>query len=1146
MKLLTKVKIINWHYFWDETIEIKPIVFLTGVNGSGKSTLIDALQVVLLGDTSGRYFNKAAMEKSSRTLKGYLRGELGDTIEGGFKYLRNGRFTSYIALEYFDDVNNVPFTLGVVFDSYEDGSEDHHFFSLEDVIPENNFVLDRVPMEYKTLNHFFQEQYPNKYLFFDSNKQYQEFIKRKFGGLKDKYFSLLKKATSFTPITDITTFITQYVCDPQANIELDVLQDNITQYKKLQIEALNIEKRVKRLEEIQNSFDVYARQKDNFKISQYIIERCQLEQSLQRIKNFHKQIERNNKRIEEIEAEILEFDADIHSLEEKKTALISDRASNDNVRMAQRLKEEKENAEKRLKEISRNVELVRTTLKSYADSFLVCSRDVVNAFKNINLNNLDEEFSEEVDNFITVAKQTCNVCVDFRNELISDISKIDKDKVLEFRQNLTLYKTSVGSLSLYLSRLISKIAKEIKEINQQALDIKKGTKPYDSRLIMIKDRLEKRLEERFSKHINVEIFADLIDIDDLSWSDAIEGLLNPQKFNLFVAPAYYNDAYKILRSLLSEFGYYRTALVDDSKIIERGFEAQDGSLAEEILTNHEGARAYADFLLGRVHKAFDIEDARKSGNGITKECDLYRNFALTKMNPQLYRESYIGKNLGERFANENAASLKEKEALLEIYRQIEGIFAQSNQLQVYTTTEVDNMFFLLKDVGDIQGLQNTISYFENELNDNDTTLTRSIDNRLNDIEEDIKQVNKSKEAIILEKGNLIHDNEIIKNERIVSEQKEVEIKENSIDSKYDSILVSEKALPLFLEMQEKGKSTYEIFQTFNVEFSRLQYTVNNIYNQVVRLRREYTSDYHLSYDINLENNDIYEAELKEFRDVKLPEYKDKIVDSYEKATKQFKDDFIFKLRSAIEDVEDQIDNLNDALKQSSFGRDLYRFTVKPSVIYRRYYDMLKDDLVISSGEDDSEFVNKYKDVMEDLFRQIVDVGESENNSRLQENILKFTDYRNYLDFDLIMYNKDTGDEQRLSKMMKKKSGGETQTPFYIAVVASFAQLYHVNDDGELGNTSRLIIFDEAFSKMDRTRMTEAVRLLRKFNLQVILSAPYDKIPDISPLVDETLIVLRDKNRSCVRLFEKEASKWGDNLWPIKSLQWFLPVVKGQG
>ena len=91
-----------------------------------------------------------------------------------------------------------------------------------------------------------------------------------------------------------------------------------------------------------------------------------------------------------------------------------------------------------------------------------CAASLLNHCANVaTAYQLLEEFSEEVENFITVAKQTCNVCVDFRNELISDISKIDKDKVLEFRQNLTLYKTSVGSLSLYLSRLISKIAKEI-------------------------------------------------------------------------------------------------------------------------------------------------------------------------------------------------------------------------------------------------------------------------------------------------------------------------------------------------------------------------------------------------------------------------------------------------------------------------------------------------------------------------------------------------------------------------------------------------------------------------------------------------------------------------------------------------------------
>ena len=103
-------------------------------------------------------------------------------------------------------------------------------------------------------------------------------------------------------------------------------------------------------------------------------------------------------------------------------------------------------------------------------------------------------------------------------------------------------------------------------------------------------------------------------------------------------------------------------------------------------------------------------------------------------------------------------------------------------------------------------------------------------------------------------------------------------------------------------------------------------------------------------------------------------------------------------------------------------------------------------------------------------------------------------------------------------MIKKKSGGETQTPFYISVLASFAQLYHVYDEGEISNTIRLIIFDEAFSKMDRERIIEAVKLSRKFHLQVILSTPPEKIGDISELVDETLLVSRDKNASHVLLY----------------------------
>lgn len=55
-------------------------------------------------------------------------------------------------------------------------------------------------------------------------------------------------------------------------------------------------------------------------------------------------------------------------------------------------------------------------------------------------------------------------------------------------------------------------------------------------------------------------------------------------------------------------------------------------------------------------------------------------------------------------------------------------------------------------------------------------------------------------------------------------------------------------------------------------------------------------------------------------------------------------------------------------------------------------------------------------------------------SEIERNIAKFTDYRTYLKFDLIVTDGE-GRKQHLSKTLLKKSGGETQTPFYISVLS---------------------------------------------------------------------------------------------------------------
>ena len=1120
MKSLTKAKIINWHYFWNQTIDFKDIVFLTGKNASGKSTLIDALELVLLGDTSGKYFNKAAMDKSARTLKGYLRGEIGDTLEGDFKYLRSGRFTSYIVLEFFDDLHNEYFTMGIVFDSFADGSEEHHFFEFDDRIPENEFIENKYPMEYKALYRFLNENYNGRFKFFDTNKQYTEFLKFKFGGLKDKYFSLLKKAASFTPITDITTFITEHVCEKQENIELSSLQENILQYKKLQVEAERLEHRVTLLQEIDDNFNKYVNAKESLDISKYLIEKCELEMSKDKVNGFKNNVIKAQERIAEIDLELEENKNNLQILENRKINLLSDKTNNDVGRLVNELMEQKRQIETQINDIEAKKQGIKDNLNAYCDKYINASTKLVSSLKTFNKDFLDEDRLNDLTALEESAKVILDNSKEFKELLKGEVTSITEDRLVDFRTKLSNFKNNVSTLAISIARNISNIEKKIAKLREEEKTIKTGTKSYSEILMTIRKKLEEDLKEKFHKDIPVSIYADLIDIKDLSWSNAIEGFLAGQKFNLFVAPKYYIEAYKSLAKLVDLYRYYSISIVDEEKIIERNYRCEPESLAEEIITDHDGARAYTNFLIGRLHKSMSVNEARESGNGITKECDLYRNFALSKINPRLYQSSYIGRSLDERFIKEKNIELQNNLANLGSFRSLSSLITEANNLEILNSNEISIILEDILKTSGLEGLQKTLDYIKEELSERDTTLISSIDKRLKDVEADIEDLKQGNETLILEKGNLTNEIENLKKDKIKTEEFKIHEKEKSLINNYDVEFVNEKCLPYLENEFKEGKNFLTILNEQNTSIVRSQYIASNIFSQLVKARRDYCRDYHLSYDAEATDNNQFNAELADFRDVKLPEYKEKIKDSYDKATQQFKDDFIFKLRSAIEEAEDQIENLNQALKESSFGTDLYHFTVKPRTEYRRYYDMLKDDIILETDENESKFLEKYKDVMEDLFRQISDTGNNDTRVNVIKNIEDFTDYRSYLDFDLIVTNKITNEEQRLSKMIKKKSGGETQTPFYISVVASFAQLYHVHDEGEIANTIRLIIFDEAFSKMDRERIIEAVKLLRKFKLQVILSAPPEKIGDISSLVDETLLVSRDRNSSHVLLYSK--------------------------
>ncbi len=1120
MKLLKKVRIINWHYFYNVTFDLDQVNFLTGQNAAGKSTLIDAMQIVLLGDTSGRTFNKAANEKSGRTLKGYLKGEIGDDGAGSFKYLRNGRFTSYIALEWYDDLNEKPFTTGIVFDVYDDNSEEHHFFIVEDRIPENGYVELGVPMAYKSLCEYLSQNYAkDEYYFADSNVQYQEKIKEVFGNLKNKYFSLFKKAVSFTPITNIEQFLTEYVCDVPNEINIESMRANIQQYKRLEIEAENMQVKIRKLEEIHAQYEDYAAKKKDLNLASYISKRITYQVFLDQIANLQRDVESNRNRLIEIDAQLKDIDAEIQTLTKQKESYIGEKVSSGSYNLTLELTNAKENLETKIRDLENSLGQIRNNFSVYINNFSNTARKI-SAFCESDQSDLKilKKYRDDIDKLQSVSRDMIDKAEEFRS-VISSEDRVSGDSLLQFRDAIHLFKEVVNEVYVSLKNHLGEIVTQHALKRQQITDMQQGGKMYDYNLKLIRGELAHRLSDYFDEKVDVLIYADLVDVRTARWVKAIEGFIYRQKLNLFVEDKYYEAANRILPEIMKAHNYYNTGLVDSRKLHEQNFTCGEGSLAEEILTDHAGARDYSNFLLGKMTKCETFAEARESGHGITPKCEGYRNFASFFIPERNYQYPLLGRRVSQEMISVRGKEFQEEEEEIAILRSFVDTLSFASKLEAVNTNEADSAGLILDEAENLPGLKQHLEDYRKELDNTGSYEITNIDNKIRRIEAQIGKLQEDKQALILEKGTHTQEIKDIEQSKIPYQIENSNKVLNEINHSFDADFINDYALGKFQEAVDSGRSLISIRSEYDDLYTRTQNKIRYQMNLLQELRREYVLTYKLSYDITKEDNFEFDRDLENLRDVKLPEYQVKIKDAYEKATKEFKDDFIFKLKTSIETVRGQIDELNEALKDAKFGQDSYQFVVYPAPQYREYYDMITDELLLTYGEDEQIYLDKYREVMANLFKMIGDLSGSnkDKDSVLNQNVEKFTDYRTYLVFDM-MVTKGEEKTYSLAKNMKKQSGGETQTPFYVSILASFSQLYRIRATS-LNNSIRLVIFDEAFSKMDSTRIVESIKILKSFGLQVILSAPSEKVSDLSKIVDKTLLVSRQANRSFVDTFE---------------------------
>lgn len=1107
MKLLKKLLLTNWHYFSHEVIEFGAVNFLTGKNASGKTTIIDALQLLILGDTTGHFFNKSASEKSSRSLKGYLRCEFGDNDDGTPLYLRNGRFSSYIAAEFYDDALNSSFVLGIVFDSYDDGNYDSKFFYYDNTIPENHFIENNIPMDYKLLNLYLLNNYPNT-TFFPTNVSYREFIKIKFGNLSNTFFSLFKKAIPFSPISNIETFITEYVCDVENTIDVTTMQENFRNYKKLEIECEDLVKRVEVLKDINDKYNTWKEKQSSVSVKQYIMERSDL--YLQNSKE-----DKINQKIEDYKAEIEETDG---ILERCVSALNEARGNRDRLvkeKFSSDVYKQKAGFEDKYKQLSEKIDELTGEYNSIKDNLNNYVNNWTNGIDQV-LRELGGKFTDdELTKMSNEVKSTLN-----KLEIAINNNNIDESILSNVYEALSSFQSEIRR---YQFNLLPRNDEIKQAINNNKLDIEllnSGKKNYDQRVVNFKNIIEEGLQSKYGYDVHVNFLADLLDIKDESWRLAIETYLGNQRFYLITDSEYVDDAIRIYDKVKRELPLFDYGIIDTEKVVANYKPPFKNALSEELICKSHGVEAYISMHLGTLIKCNKIDNLRDNPRSITKDGMLYQNYVARTL-PLSRTTPCIGSGSSKEQIKQKERENNTLEAELFSLNKEVSLLGKLTSLQILNTNEIKNMTKAIEDTKDLARYQKEASTIKETISSMSDNYLEALEKNIAAVESEIKE---------LEDERLELNNEIVKantqiehlrNEELPAQKAKVAELKEKINNDFVKSWISEVGEPAFIDILKINSNPETLYSTLKSEIDSIISSIGNQWRYIVDLRTKYNTIYELNYDAHNTKNDDYDKEYEDLGEIKLKEYQFKIGEAKDNALKEFRNDFLSKLKSNFDTVISQIDNLNEALEHAKFGEDSYHFVVDPRKEYLNYYEMINDPLLLKGMDIDAEeFTSKYHDTIEDLFRQITFVDTTlggDVRSELEKNIEKFTDYRSYLKFDLIVTDR-AGKTQRLSRTLLTKSGGETQTPFYISILASFSQAYRLYLNNEKNSSIRLIIFDEAFSKMDSERISQSIKLLRTFGLQAIVSAPQDKIPDIVPFVDKTLCVIRNNTMSTIREF----------------------------
>ena len=726
----------------------------------------------------------------------------------------------------------------------------------------------------------------------------------------------------------------------------------------------------------------------------------------------------------------------------------------------------------------------------------------------------------------------------------------ESEKINEYLSNSLLHRINEIQSGRFTEESFRKLKVELKEIfkaieeeladlrerhkiklkayqeKQEILeDLKRDKKHYRKELRSAKQELQQRLSDIYGRSIKVEIFADLFDVKDEEWKNAVEGRLGRIKYALVVEPSYALEAAKIFRQM-KKSEYENVDLINTAAILRDKPMSKEGTLYDTVTTDISYVDLCLKRYLGFIQKCETVEELHQVKNGVTKDCYSYSSYMFSHLRKQDYQYHIIGRKISP--------------------KQIDLLEKETDQLkEALIGLEQEKVT-----LEPIYGLERLENYEYEQLS------------RLSGANEQLKKYNKRAEELeeeikALEKG--IRMEELLNQEReLISIVRQQEEEISSFNTKEIELSEAKGVLEKDVKDREEGLSLLLLGYVANrpmeeevEEIIRKGEAVRFQRNQKEKLealKREEETEDSARYNARMQyirefpmvdfggmekENTVYDKRLEECKKDFEPKYKSEFDNQYQLVYRMLRENVIATIHSEIKAAKRHRREINDMLRRISFSDSVYQIDIQAADDEnKQFYEMLTAEELdmkiiatdglegqISFGED--EFYQKYETQIRRLTDKFMPPKDADQVERtaFKKNMEKFADYRTYLNFR--MYEKTEDEQGNIKKnyvddMAGLDSGGEGQNPKYVALLAGFAMLYmqQSNRDSKI----RLVLLDEAFSKMDKERSEVCLHYARQLGLQMIVCVPDERLQSLIRNVDSVHAFRRFHNRiSMIRI-----------------------------